>query len=368
MRSQKYRRWHRGTFVLVATVLCALVPAASASAARIVPVAKGRWVTVRPRGGLPTAPVRAFLPTPELRVVTRIGAMVDGMPADPGAGTSSFRLVTWAVEPGLGSSAALALQTRVLNQLAGFVDGAGAMSHDWQVHIIVGRTQDFIRQSLDAVGCQPGLSRSGGVVLMGATVCGRHVVISNLTGFLHLDQAGQPVTTALETMPEAPVRSTPYEVLLRTSGGLAHEFVHVWRASAVDGNIRPDEPAWFAEGLPEFWSGVATVRSGALGGTYAARHVMRLRNFVDVRRVCAGPLASYSAGSPSGCEYHLGLMAVEYLIATRSNLVASAAALAASGRYDTFGAWFEASYGITVDQFQTEFDRYAAAVRAGSGL
>ena len=50
---------------------------------------------------------------------------------------------------------------------------------------------------LESIDCFPNLVRTGGVHLMGATLCNRRVVVINLTGYFFLRSAGDRLTSAL---------------------------------------------------------------------------------------------------------------------------------------------------------------------------
>lgn len=350
-----------GTIVLFLALVAGILPAGRAGATREARPREGRWVSVTTGPGGPRRVVRQYLGRAELGVVSRLDSMVRTIPLADG-GVSNLTSVRWVTEVGIETSVIASMQRRVLDTLAAMVAASGSMPRDWPVTVIVARTQEFIRASLAQASCHV----DGRPVLMGATVCGRHVIVSNLTGFLHLDSPDHGLTPELESSPEKPVSTTPRHVVLRSAAGLAHEFVHVWRAAVVDGGVRDDEPKWFAEGLAEFWSGVAAVRSSVGSGPYLRRHVLRLRDFVDVRSVCGRSLASYSAVSPDGCEYHLGLSAVEFLVARHSSLRGVASVLARGRDFATFADWFADSFGLTVNEFVTEFDTYARAVRRES--
>lgn len=323
--------------------------------------ATSRWVSVVPPAGKYAHPVRKRLTADELSVVRRISARVSALPTGPATSAA----VTWHIEPGLESAPLFLLQRRVLESLADTVGSPGIDASTGDVDIIAGRTQTYLRTEMASLGCEPGLARTSGVVLMGATVCGRRIILSNLTGYMFVDSPTQAITARLEARRAPALRSLPYRTIVRASGGLAHEYVHVWRAHSLGGEVRPDEPAWFAEGLAEFWAGVATVRALGPRHTYLAQHVLRARDYADWASACRAPLAEYRMSSPlsAGCEYHVGLLAVELLLARHSGLVDSARALGRAGDHDTFEGWFAATFGIGLGEFEREADAYVAAIR-----
>lgn len=362
-------RWTVG-LIAAAVLLVWVVPPAGATGtaggtwpARRAP--RGEWVTVSPSLGLRSHRVREYVTAEESRVVRAIEVMVRRLPRTRTDGRTLTDGAQWFVEPAAESSPVLGLQRRVLDEMATIVGASGGMAPGWQQVFVAARTQAYIRQALDQAGCDPGLARSGGVVLMGASVCDRRVVITNITGYAHLTHAGQQITAELEGRHERPIREVPHRLVVRAAGGLAHELVHSWRAAPLSGQVRADEPAWFAEGLAEFWAGIAVARALGPRHTYLTQHVLRSRDFADWARQCPLPLERYRAPTPfsAGCEYHVGLLAVERLHAVRPDLLGSAGALGKAASHATFAGWFREAYGISLDRFERETDAYIAAIR-----
>lgn len=349
--------------LMVTVILATSIPAGATAPARRAP--RGTWVTVSPPFGRKERPVRRFLTAAERRVVSRIDAMVRRVPATVEPGTGVVGSARWLVEPSVESSKLFGLQRRVLGSLEAIVEAAGGMRAGWEMTFVVARTQRYIAESLASVGCEPGLVRTSGVVLMGASVCDRHVAVTNITGYLYLTSADQEITAEMEERPEPALRDVPYRLLVRASGGLAHEFVHSWRAAPLSGQVRADEPAWFAEGLAEFWAGIAVTRALGPGIPYLTQHVLRSRDFADWPSRCTQPLSQYRVPSAlsAGCEYHLGLLAVERLHAMRPDLLGSAGALEKAASHATFAGWFRETYGISLERFERETDAYIAAIR-----
>lgn len=349
--------------LMVTAILATSIPAGAASQVRRAP--RGSWVTVSPPFGRKERPVRRFLTAEERRVVARIDAMVRRVPVPVEPGTGTVGSARWLVEPSLESSKLFGLQRRVLDSLEAIVEAAGGMRAGWDMTFVAARTQRHIAEALSSVGCEPSLVRTSGVVLMGASVCDRHVAVTNITGYLYLTSADQVITAEMEARPEPALRDVPYRLLVRASGGLAHEFVHSWRAAPLSGQVRADEPAWFAEGLAEFWAGVAVTRALGPRYSYLAQHVLRSRDFADWPSRCTQPLSQYRVPSAlsAGCEYHLGLLAVERLHAMRPDLLAAAGSLQRAESFPTFAGWFEDAYGTNLGQFERETDAYIAAIR-----
>jgi len=99
--------------------------------------------------------------------------------------------------------------------------------------------------------------------------------------------------------------------------------------------------------------------------SYLAQHVLRSRDFADWPSRCTQPLSQYRVPSAlsAGCEYHLGLLAVERLHAMRPDLLAAAGSLQRAETFPTFAGWFEDAYGTNLGQFERETDAYIAAIR-----
>lgn len=324
----------------------------------------GEWVFVTPPLGYVPRPIREYVTSEEQEIVGRIQSMIDEMEI---ADTTSIESgqVKWYVEPSAAKSPTYLLQRKILFALDRSLDGRVEFIRNWPVTIIVARTQKYIRRTLRRLGCEPNLSWTNGVVLMGASVCNRHFVISNITGFLFLVRADQVITSAMERRKEVPLAKVPYRIVMRNSSGLAHEYMHIWRAAGMKGQVPPDEPAWFREGFAEFWAGVANVLAYPRRIPYLTHHVTRLRDFVDWANMCRSSLSRYRylESVANGCEYHVGALAVEYLYAKYSSLTLTLDALARSGEYPTFAEGFLASYGISLSDFETEADRYIDSLR-----
>jgi hypothetical protein len=94
-------------------------------------------------------------------------------------------------------------------------------------------------------------------------------------------------------------------------------------------------------------------------------HVTRLRDFSNWARDCPGPLVRYRTGSsPNGCEYYLGALATEYLIATYGGLDKVLKAFKAGESKPSFAEGFQSLYGVPLEQFEAEADQYIETIRA----
>ena len=324
----------------------------------------GKWVTVRPPLGLVPRPIRKYLTDTEISVISRVQRMINGLESAPGSPVENGS-VAWHVEPGVEFSPTFGLQRDVLLALDRAIESRVSVTRGWHVNIVVARSRSFIRETLARIGCVPNLSRTNGVVLMGAAVCDRRVIVSNLTGFLWVVRADQTITSSLESRKEPTLSRIPYRIVMRNSDALAHEWTHIWRAAGLGGLVRGDEPAWFSEGFAEFWSGVAKVLAFPGRIPYRSHHVVRLRDFVNWPAMCPEPLRAYRTVSSlaNGCEYHVGLAAVEYLYAKYHSLEKTLTAFSRAGEYMTFEEGFQGTFGISLSRFEKEADAYIRNLR-----
>ena len=352
--------------VIVLAVTAAVVPADQSSLLTTTGAVRpaGRWVTIVPPLGRVTSPIRSYMTNNEIRTVARVQSMINSLHVS-GEVPLEGHNVTWHIESGMSGSQTLALQRRILYALDRTIEASADVTRDWSVDIVVARTQSFIRTTLQELSCNPSLERFGGLVLMGAAVCGRHVIVSNITGFLFLVRADQNITSSLESRPEPPVSAIPYRIMMRNSSALAHEYVHIWRAAGLGGLVRSDEPVWFNEGFAEFWSAVAKVVAYPRRISWQTHHVVRERDFYDWAHACTQSLRSLRAASPqsNGCEYHLGLIAVEYLYANYHSLDRTINAFRHAADYATFEDGFLGTFGITLDQFEAEAGAFIESLR-----
>lgn len=273
--------------------------------------------------------------------------------------------VVWKVESSASSSRTLQLSRQVLAQVQFLFESLGLIRAD-RTYVVVGRTQQFINDTLEGLDCFPNLVRTGGVHLMGATVCNRRVIVLNLTGYFFLRRAGDVLTTALESRAEPNLGRVDYRIADRNISGLAHEWVHVARASANDGQVAPDEPAWVREGFAELMAGVARVLTFPSRMNYSVFHVVRIRKFTDWEGLCPEPLRRYreDADLLAGCEYYLGAVAMEYLVATKGGLPKAIELFRRSAELLSFSKAFRETYGESFDSFEQRADAYARAIAA----
>lgn len=317
-------------------------------------------VSVDPVLGRHVAPVRVLMTREEFATVRgmrrEISASAVGVP-------STARAAEWFVEPAAQGSATLRYSQAVLRQVQLLFEEVGLVRVT-RTAIVVARTQRFINDTLAKLDCFPNLVRTGGVHLMGESICNRRVIVINLTGYFFLRRAGDQLTTRMESLPEPAFNRLNYRIADRNISGLGHEWAHIARASATDGVVAPDEPAWIREGFAEVMAGIARVRAFASRMSYATFHVVRLRKFADWGSFCTAPLRRYRNDSEffAGCEYYVGALAVEYLVARMGGLAALVTLFRASSESLNFPAAFRATYGMTLDSFEQRMDPYLRAI------
>jgi hypothetical protein len=297
----------------------------------------------------------------EVRTVARLSALVrelgNAVPQTSGA-------MDWRIESAAANSRTFDLARSVLVALQRIFERQGWTTVNGTV-IVIARTQKFINAQLASVDCYPNLVRTGGVHLMGETVCGRRVIVINLTGYFFLRSVSQVLDDSMETRPEPLFSRVDFRLVDRNISGLAHEWAHVARAAAEGGVVAADEPAWFREGFAEMMAGIARVAAFGNRMSYLDFHVIRLRKFADWTRTCRGPLRVYRSTSQymGGCEYYVGPLAVELLLARFGGLGTMFRMFAGVGDSMNFAHGFKKVYGIDIASFELIADRYIAGIR-----
>lgn len=353
----------------IASVVATLLLSASAVTAQTArPITdeaiSGSYVSVQPILGRARTPIRVFLSTFERRTLEQLEAVTRKVRDRSFVDDS---LVKWHIEPSAQVSPTMLLQRRILFSLREMLEGADGVTARWPVDIVVGRTQEYILGTLRSLGCEPNLASQGGQILMGAAVCGRRFIVSNISGYLFLSQPGQRVTPEMEQLPEGPLFTRSYKLVARDSSALAHEWMHIYRAAGLEGRVAPDEPEWFSEGFAEIWAYIAKVRDYKRSDGFLRMHVTRLRDFSNWAEQCPGPLSRYRSGSsPYGCDYHLGMLAMEYLIANYGGLEKTTQAFKEDGAKPSFAVGFDELFGVSLDEFEAQANRYIETVRAAA--
>ena len=324
-----------------------------------------RTVTVVPPYGYYDPPIRVRLSATERRIIARLGREAltwEAPDADIG------RPVVWHVEASARSSPTLSLAKRVLATARSLLAWDGDMVPA-PVDIVVGRTQEFLEETVADLGCAPQRKIGDVAFLMGSTLCNGSVIVINLTGYLFIRKRDQRLDSYLERLREPPIAATWYLIVDRNMRSLAHEWVHVARFSPSSLRIARNEPIWMREGVAENLSGIAAVR--ATGGklSYLEHHVISVRKFSRWTSTCTSPLRSYrtkESGDP-GCEYFAGAAAASLLLADHGGLTRLLEYYRVA---EAVGDWipaFAIVYGMTLEQFEAKADRYIAQIRTLSG-
>ncbi len=317
-------------------------------------------VTVIPKYGYATGPIRVRLSHSEVEIIQRLQKASTRPIINPYNATST---ALFRIEPAIGLSPTIELGKKAMTAVGELLTSPlDALSN--RTFIVVGRTQEFILKTLNSIGCFPEMNEIGGAFLMGATICDRQVIVINLTGYLFLKSSSQKLTTEMQTWPEPPIGATSYLIVDRNISGLAHEWVHVARSYISHGLIADNEPAWFREGLAEVISGMARVRASTSRMTYLDFHVIRLRKFANWPSSCRKSTSEYRGNSTgvSGCEYLRGAVAVELLVANYGGVESIVKLYEDMRRTGDFFASFRHIYGMTTTDFEHRADKYATYI------
>lgn len=319
-----------------------------------------KMVTIKPPYGYYVAPVRARYSKSEVDIVRRMQKIADTWNSDLQSVGNSVR---WRIEPSAQNSVTLKIGMKAFNAARALLYIQNSES-TLPITIIVGRTQEFLRQQVNGLGCQPQLALYEGDYIMGATICNRSVIVINLTGYLFLRSLTQQITTAMEQRREPPLSAMSYLIVGRNISGLAHEWAHVARNRLTDGFVPDNEPAWFREGLGEVISGLALARSSNGRVSYNHFHMIRLRKFSNWYDKCDGQLSRFRSNNslPLGCEYLRGAAAIELLIANYGGMQKIVSLYENLRESGDFFSSFKFVYKMTVTQFEARADKYAAYI------
>lgn len=314
-------------------------------------------VTIKPPYGFYVAPIRARLSKSEVDIVRRLQNLAINWES---ASPPPVNLIRWRIEPSAANSRTVALGVAAFDAARAFLS-VPVNDATKSIVVVIGRSQAFLRQQVNLLGCQPNLALYQGEYIMGATICNRSVIVINLTGYLFLRYLGQPITMTMEQKPEPPISATSYILVDRNLSGLAHEWTHVARNRLTDGFIPDNEPAWFREGLAEVVSGLSRVKASNGRMTYTHFHVIRLRKFSNWPNSCGANLSTFRSNSklPGGCEYLRGASALELLIANYGGLKKIIALYSHMRESGDFLESFRYTYGMTLSQFERRADNLA---------
>lgn len=277
---------------------------------------------------------------------------------------STHNLLTWHIEPGVEESPTFILARLALFSLQRMLESYGVLEGQ-ATHIVVGRTQSYLAETVNFLGCSADLSSTFGQYFMGSTLCGSKVLVMNLTGYLILDSL-RPITREDELQTEPLISTTPYLVVDRNTSGLAHEWAHSVRAVVAGGSPPAGEPIWLGEGLAEFAAGLARVNAYFPELTFAELHVMKVRLFADWPYLCSTDLSFYetSARRLNNCEYILGFLAVELLVSNYGGLTNILRTYREVAKGIGFREAFHGVYGLTISEFEDRAGDYIRTVAA----
>ena len=271
---------------------------------------------------------------------------------------------TWFVEDAAKNSPMLVLARKSLLATQKTLDSEGG-AVDYSVNIVVGRTQKFIADTVKSIGCSQDISTPMYRIVMGGTICGRSIIVMNLTGYLSITKAGQAITDELEQRLEPTIAMTPFKVVNRGASSLAHEWAHVSRAVVADNKVAANEPKWIQEGFAEVMSGIGMVDADGSKMTYQQWHVLRIRNFSNWQTSCAidFELNRVLPAVVTNCVYDIGAIGVEYLLAQYGGIGKLMAVYVDQIASQDFLVSFEKVYGISVSGFEVAATAYAKSLR-----
>ena len=216
----------------------------------------GRYVQVKPLIGYAIRPIRKFVTFAEFEVIRKVDQRVRAMDDLDERGDA---IVAWHVESDVEYSPTYRLQQQILRSLRRMLVGVHGFTSGYKMDIVVGRTQGFIMSILDRLGCDPELSAFDGQILMGAALCNRRVLVTNLTGYLFLRNPDQRITVQMERRKEPPLFETPYQIVARNSSSLAHEWMHFYRMAGLGGELHLMSLSGSTKASPSF--GLTWLRS-----------------------------------------------------------------------------------------------------------
>jgi hypothetical protein len=356
-----------GAIALCTSVL-PLISQANAAATEVVEspsvLEPTKVVTIKPPYGFANSKITVRLSKSEVDIVRRLQKLSVNQVYPPNITAIP---IVWKLEPGTEKSQTFQLARQALFATEELLGRPGDVD-PYPVFVIVGRTQDFFRKEVSALGCTPNLRTTGGQYLMGSTLCNRRVVVVNLTGYYFLRYYGQRITSAMELKPEPTISAVSYLLVLRNIGSLAHEWTHVVRALPSGGRVSSTEPAWLNEGMAEVLSGMANVRASAGKINYLQFHIIRLRKFSNWPNSCRLSLTAYRKVSATlgGCEYLRGAAAVELLIANYGGVRKLMALYDDANDTDDFFSSFKRIYKMTIRDFEMRADKYARYITIAS--
>ena len=319
-------------------------------------------VSVTPPYGAWPSGLSTTFSAQEARIVRDLQGAVDAL-SETDEVPRSAEFVRWHVEPSAASSPLLALARRSLLETQLMFERAGIFEVQ-RTDVVVGRSQSFLASTVRSLGCNPDLSRTGGVFLMGASLCANSVITMDLTGLIFLVRSGQQLEPWMESAPEPPVDSLPYQVVDRAVAVLSHEWAHAVRFVVAGATQPAGEPVWFREGFPEWVALASRTRAFAPDMSYLDAHAMRVHLFSNWPSRCSSDPGTYrKRPSPSvACEYFVGLLSVELLVARFGGFGALVEVYRRAAGGLRFPAAFRAVFGMSLADFEARARAYVSGV------
>ena len=346
------------TVVSMLIALCALSSAGVASGAGRAEVRTSVLRVTPPFGSAPRNLAVALSPA-ERRVTSRITREIQDLQSFT---PQTLRLITWYVEPSTEASPTVALARDVLIATQQIFETFNVFDGQ-ATSIVIGRTQRFLNETVSKLGCFPNLSMTFGQHLMGSALCNDRIITMNLSGYLFLETL-RPVSSADEVRAEPPLNKTSYLLVERNAAVLAHEWAHSVRTRIAGGAVPDGEPKWMSEGFAEMVDGLAQAKTFSPDLSFAEMHAIAVRLFSNWPTRCRLDLTTYREASPllAGCEYVLGFLAMELLIADHGGLGKLLELYKAVTVYRTFSDAFAVNYGMSLEQFEHEASDYITEV------
>ena len=346
-------------------LLAVMVSSSFGGVADAAATARTTRVSVKPPYGQATRPVSVRVSPLEKKVVAsmqRISNVYSKRITTPPVLAVSVS-ETWFVEDAAKNSPMLLLAKKSLAATQKALDSEGG-AVNYSVSIVVGRTQDFIANTVKSIGCTQDISTPKYRIVMGGTICGRAVIVMNLTGYLSITKAGQVITDELERRIEPTIAMTPFKVVNRGVSSLAHEWAHVSRAVVANNMVAANEPKWIQEGFAEVMSGVGMVNAVGSKMSYQQWHVLRIRNFSNWQTACAinFELNRVLPVVITNCVYDIGAIGVEYLLAQYGGVGKLMAVYQDQVGTQDFLVSFEKVYGISLGNFEAAATVYAKSL------
>ncbi len=354
-----------GIFTALVALAVSVLPASATSGAvseqnQVYSAGDNSAVFITPAFGKYPKPLLVTVTPDELRVVNNAQAQMGSLNK---TNPLTARLVTWFIEPSAQNSPTVNLARKSLLATQAIFESMGIYDAK-ATSIVIGRSQQYIKRTVEKLGCFPDLSRTRGQYLMGSSLCNDTVIVMNLTGYLFLTSANQQLSTYLEKRAEPPLASMNYLIVDRNISGLSHEWAHSVRTLMAGGDVPPGEPAWMREGFAELVAGLSRVKAFPVRMSYMDFHAIKIHLFSNWPSRCKLELHHYRLNAPelAGCEYYNGLMATELLLSDHGGLASLMQLYKETGRTRSFEQSFFNHYAMTLDEFEFGADAYISEI------